>query len=81
MQNNAISLIDNILTNEKSQSVTSGSLIEDISDHWLTFYHCSKNTSFSKKVNKNLSRRLNNETTLTNFQRNLQIYIYIGTTY
>jgi hypothetical protein len=72
MQNNSSSLIDNILTNEKSQSVTSGSIIEDISDHWLTFYQCSKKTSFSKKVNKNLGRRLINDTTLTNFQRNLQ---------
>jgi hypothetical protein len=72
MQNNSVSLIDNILTNEKSQIVCSGSIIEDISDHWLTFYQCNKKTSFSKKTNQSMGHRLINETTLTNFRENLQ---------
>jgi hypothetical protein len=72
MQNNSVSLIDNILTNEKSQIVCSGSIIEYISDHWLTFYQCNKKTSFSKKTNQSMGHRLINETTLTNFRDNLQ---------
>ena len=37
MQNGSSSLIDHILTNNKSTHLTSGTIIGDISDHFLTF--------------------------------------------
>ena len=38
MQNGSSTLIDHILTNSKTTSFTSGTLIGDISDHFLTFF-------------------------------------------
>ena len=63
-------LIDHILTNCKSTEFTSGSIIEDISDHWLTFMQplFSKNKAKPKTIKK---RQINKEN-LDKFKLNLQ---------
>jgi hypothetical protein len=40
MCNNSTTLIDHILTNVKVTKLCSGSIIDDISDHWITFTQC-----------------------------------------
>jgi hypothetical protein len=37
VQNQTSSLIDYILTNRRSNSFHSGSIIDDVSDHWMTY--------------------------------------------
>ena len=49
IQGNCASLIDNILTNSKANKLTSGSIVDDLSDHFMTFLQPSLS-----KVNPNL---------------------------
>ena len=48
MQGGSHSLIDNILTNGKADSYVSGSIIDDISDHFMTFLQPSLSRAKSK---------------------------------
>jgi hypothetical protein len=54
MQSGSHSLIDHILTNNHTLSITSGSILEDISDHFVTFLqpNLSKSRGGSRKVTK-----------------------------
>ena len=69
MHGNSSTLIDHILTNSKLTKLVSGSIIEDISDHWITFLQpcISKYKSKPKAVK---SRHLNTEN-LEKFKANL----------
>jgi hypothetical protein len=49
VQNQSISLIDQIVTNEPDKCCNSGSIIDDLSDHWITFVQLN----FCKKKCKN----------------------------
>ena len=69
MTGTSSSLIDNILTNSKMDTFVSGSLIEDISDHWITFVQ--PNISKSKTKPKNVKKRLINKENLEKFKNNL----------
>ena len=70
MNSGCSTLIDHILTNCKLNEITSGSIIEDIGDHWLTFLqpHLAKNKVKPKIVKK---RQMNKEN-LEKFKLNLQ---------
>ena len=54
MNSGCSTLIDHILTNCKLNEITSGSIIEDIGDHWLTFLqpHLAKNKVKPKIVKR-----------------------------
>jgi hypothetical protein len=76
MRNNSNTLIDHILTNDKSPSMQTGSIIDDISDHLITFCRpvYKKNRAKTSKP-KVLKRRLvtvNNMTNLRDSLKNLQ---------
>ena len=62
MQNSKASLIDHIFTNNKDLNIISGSIIDDISDHFMTFL--SPNLSRLKTKPKTVKRRLYNKTNL-----------------
>jgi Reverse transcriptase (RNA-dependent DNA polymerase) len=70
MRSNCNSLIDHILTNDKSLKLCSGSVIDDISDHWITFLqpHVSKS---AKQKSKNVKKRLVTTENLTNLRNTL----------
>ena len=72
MNSGCSTLIDHILTNCKLNEITSGSIIEDIGDHWLTFLqpHLAKNKVKPKIVKK---RQMNKEN-LEKFKLNLQTF-------
>jgi hypothetical protein len=63
IQNNSTSLIDHVLTNSKSSIFFSGSVIEDISDHWITYVQPSFKKSKSKKgvIQQRLINSVNTE--------------------
>ena len=69
MNGNSSTLIDHILTNSKLTKLTSGSIIEDISDHWVSFIQpcISKYKSKPRAVK---CRQLNREN-MENFRANL----------
>ena len=56
IQNGSSSLIDHILTNSKALTITSGTIIDDISDHFMTFIQPSLHRNKSKP--KPIKRRL-----------------------
>jgi hypothetical protein len=70
MQNGSHTLIDHILTNNHMLNVTSGSILEDISDHFVTFLQLSltKNRAGTRKVTKRFFTTDN----LNNFRNDLQ---------
>ena len=55
IQGSTHTLIDHILTNTKAQKITSGTLISDISDHFITFIVAST-TQHHRKVGRALLR-------------------------
>ena len=63
-------LIDHVLTNSKITNLNSGSIIEDISDHWITF--CQPCLSKFKTKPKAVKSRLINKENLERFKVNLQ---------
>lgn len=63
-------LIDHILTNSKAQEIVSGSIICDISDHWVTFLQ--PNLTKSKTKPTLIKHRATNKTNLERFKTNLQ---------
>ena len=70
MHGSSSSLIDHILTNSKITKLNSGSIIEDISDHWVTFIlPCLTKHKTKPKVVKS---RLVNKVNLEKFKNNLQ---------
>jgi Reverse transcriptase (RNA-dependent DNA polymerase) len=72
MQNNCNSLIDHILSNDKSVKMTSGSIIDDLSDHWVTFLQPNLNVKKRRGKTENVSKRLINDANLTRFQDSLK---------
>jgi Reverse transcriptase (RNA-dependent DNA polymerase) len=70
IQNNSTTLIDHILTNSKANSFSSGSIVEDISDHWITFLQPNLKKCKSRK--KVTQRRLINPTNTDRFKTCLQ---------
>jgi hypothetical protein len=76
MRNNSNTLIDHILTNDKSPLIQSGSIIDDISDHLITFCQPTyKKTHQKVKKSKTVTRRLvtvENMTSLRDSLKNLQ---------
>jgi hypothetical protein len=68
--NNSYSLIDHILTNSGQGDVVSGTVISDISDHFVTFVLLSAEISKNKEILKE-SRNFCNEN-LQKFKQNLQ---------
>ena len=69
MQSGCSSLIDHILTNSRSNVLTSGSIIEDISDHFITFLQPNIQKSKSKPLT--VKHRIYSKTNLENFKRDL----------
>jgi hypothetical protein len=70
MNNNSASLIDQILCNDVSKCTTSGSIIDDLSDHWLTFVQLNYSNKHKLKHRMD-KRRLINTENLTNFRNSL----------
>jgi hypothetical protein len=70
MTNNSASLIDQILCNNPIKCTVSGSIIDDLSDHWITFVQLIQNNKhkMKPKVDK---RRLITTENLTNFRNSL----------
>jgi hypothetical protein len=76
MRNNSNTLIDHILTNDKSPSMQTGSIIDDISDHLITFcqpvYKKNQTKTSKPKVLKRRLVTVNNMTNLRDSLKNLQ---------
>ena len=70
IQNSATSLIDHILMNCKDTNITSGSIIDDISDHFMTFI--SPVLTRHKSKPKLIKRRQYSKTNIDAFKRDLQ---------
>ena len=70
IQSGNFSLIDHIFTNTKTNSFTSGSITEDISDHFITFIQ--PNISRTKTKPTNIKKRQYNGDNMDNFKRDLQ---------
>jgi len=71
IQNNNSSLIDHILTNTNLTAYKAGTIIDDLSDHFMNFLVIS-NYKLAKNTNKPSSRRLINDTN-TNALKNALI--------
>ena len=69
IQNDSASLIDHILSNNKTSSLTSGTIIEDISDHFITFIQ--PNIQKNKSKPTVVKRRIYSKDNLNNFKRDL----------
>ena len=70
IQNSATSLVDHILMNCKDTNITSGSIIDDISDHFMTFILPVLTRHKSKP--KLIKRRQYSKTNIDAFKRDLQ---------
>ena len=70
IQKSKSSLIDHILTNCKDLNFSSGSIIDDISDHFMTFI--SPNLTKQKSKPKAIKRRLYTKANFDSFKRDLQ---------
>ena len=70
IQNDSATLIDHILTNSKNMTINSGTLINDISDHFITYIQ--PNLSRTKTKPDIIKKRQYNKTNLDNFKTNLQ---------
>jgi len=68
MTGRSSTLIDHILTNSKTSSIVSGSIVSDISDHWLSFIqpNISKNKSKPVRVMQRAMGKQNMERFKTN---------------
>jgi hypothetical protein len=74
MYNGANSLIDHILSNDSSTKLCSGSIIDDLSDHFITFVQpelCKKSKKAKSKQQK-ITRKLLTVENLTNLQNALK---------
>jgi hypothetical protein len=74
MCNDSYSLIDHILCNDNSTKINSGSIVDDLSDHFMTFIQPDLCPN-SKKQNikqSNIKRRLVTSENLTNLQNGLK---------
>ena len=69
IQNSSPSLIDHILTNSRDSNITSGSIIDDISDHFMTFI--SPNLTRLKSKPKTIKCRQYSKTNIDSFKRDL----------
>jgi hypothetical protein len=72
MSNHSFSLIDQILCNDISSCVSSGSIIDDLSDHWFTFVQLKLNRKHKVKPGVN-KRRLITHDKLCNFRDSLSM--------
>ena len=70
IQNGSSSLIDHILTNCKSTEITSGTLVEEISDHFVTFL--APNLRKTKTKPPTVKKRLYTKHNLDHFKHDLQ---------
>jgi hypothetical protein len=67
---NSYSLIDHIVTNDRDNNIKCGTVILDVSDHFMTFIQLPKHT-VKVKSNANKSRKFATEN-VNNFKQNLQ---------
>ena len=70
IQNDSPSLIDHILTNCKATVMTSGTIVDDLSDHFMTFFQ--PNLTRLKTKPKCMKKRLYTTAKLDDFKRDLQ---------
>ena len=70
IQSSIPSHIDHILTNSKDINITSGSIVDDISDHFMTFI--SPNLSRQKSKPKLIKTRHYSKANMDSFKRDLQ---------
>ena len=70
IQSSIPSHIDHILTNSKDSNITSGSIVDDISDHFMTFI--SPNLSRQKSKPKLIKTRHYSKVNMDSFKRDLQ---------
>ena len=70
IHNGSHSLIDHIITNTKLNRITSGTITEDISDHFITFLQ--PNLKKTKTKPTHLKRRLYTKSNIDNFRTDLQ---------
>jgi hypothetical protein len=74
MFNGTVSLIDHIICNDKSREFYSRSIIDDLSDHFITFVqpvNCPKKQNCKSNQN-NIKRKLMTLENMTNLQNNLK---------
>jgi hypothetical protein len=67
---NSHSLIDHIVTNERVSNIVSGTIIMDVSDHFMTFIQLPKNT-VKTKFNNSKARKFTPDN-INKFKQNLQ---------
>jgi hypothetical protein len=74
MCNDTYSLIDHILCNDNSNKIYSGSIVDDLSDHFMTFIQpdLCPNSKKPNKKQSNIKRRLVTNENLTNLQNGLK---------
>ena len=70
IKDQSVSLIDHILTNNNLTSITSGTIINDISDHFITFLQ--PNLKKTKTKPTIIKKRLYTKTNLDRFKTDLQ---------
>jgi hypothetical protein len=74
MQNGTSSLIDHILSKDNARNICSGSIIDDLSDHFITFLQpdFNKRPKANKVKQQKITRRLVTVENLTNLQNDLK---------
>ena len=72
IQNNKASLIDHILANSNLQSYCAGTIIDDLSDHFMNFLQIS-NIKNRRIEDKETSRRMINEININSLRNALRL--------
>ena len=70
IQSDTASLIDHILTNSKDTNIVSGTIVDDLSDHFMTFI--LPNLSRHKSKPRIIKRRHYTKTNIDSFKQDLQ---------
>jgi hypothetical protein len=71
LQNNRNTLIDHILTNSNLPSYNAGTIIDDISDHFMNFLQLGHLKKNCKRHHKDNNARIINDTNITNLKNAL----------
>jgi len=71
IQNNKISLIDHIITNTNMPTYKAGTLVDDLSDHFMNYIQLATNKIHKQKIKESTKRQIN-ETNMNNLKIALQ---------
>ena len=72
VQNNKKSLIDHIITNTNNTVYNAGTIIDDISDHFMNYIQLSNTKSLKNKIKESTKRQIN-EANMTRLKNALNV--------